>query len=446
MRPTFTLKSILPMLLVAGMAISETSEATAQEGTGPKVLSADPASGTKVESLSEIILTMDQPTTDVATEWGMENAPLPQIFGAPTDVEAVLWYPQGDLTKLKIVITPTITADGTYEITIPAGYIQNDAWESNPETKLVYTIGSGSSGEEPVQYDLNYTSIEPGPGTYETLNIITLTFDTDVYVREESRAVLYKDNMLYKAVKMAVRDGNKVDLLFTNFDIKGSYDLVIEKAQLGDAKWLESSHLGHANPEIKVPGYIIKQLTPQLTYDFNGVVEPDGKKALANLEKFTLRFDSPWCPASEEEIAVYDYKDDPFPLTLSLGETLNEVVLTLDKPIEEAGQYKLIVPKGCFANTEYEETEGMKGALNPEIMVSFDVDPSLSVASTDADGMVIKAGKSELTLNGLGNASIYSVQGALVANVNVAGCASIALSSGIYVVRCGAEAIKVCVK
>lgn len=448
MKSIFTFKSIVPLMLLPCMALCGTSESFAQEEAGPAVIAADPASGTKVESLSEIILTMDQETVDAAEEWKVECIELPQVFGAPSDVKAVLWYPQGDLTKLKITITPALTQDGTYEVTIPEGYIcSKNAWVYNRETKLVYTIGSGTSGEEPVKYDVTYTSIEPGPGTYEALNAVTLTFDTDVVVLDRSRASLYQNNMLYVKVPMAARDGNKVDLLFDNFDIQGTYELVIEKAQIGDAKWAESNHLGHSNPEFRIPGYKIKkQAASKLTYDFEPVLSPDGTDILESLDRVTLTFDGAWCAASEQEIALYDYKGDGYPLSVSLGETLNEAVLTPAAPVKEAGQYRLVIPKGRFANTDFEETAGQEGALNPDIDVTFNVNPLGSIQETGTDGITVSVIKEGLLINGRGHASIYSVQGVPVASLEVSGSTSLTLDTGVYIVRAGLKSIKACVK
>lgn len=252
--------------------------------------------------------------------------------------------------------------------------------------------------------------------------------------------------MVYKGVRMAVRDGNKVDLLFENFDTEGVYELVIEKAQIGDAKWLESHHLGHANPEFKIPGYRIKQSVSKLTYDFTPVISPDGTEAVECLDKITLNFGGAWCSASDEAIALHDDMDGIYPLSVSLGETLSEAVLTPDSPIKDAGTYRLVVPKGRFGNSDYEETSGQEGALNPEITVSFDIDPSLGVRDTCAGGVSVSAAGGVLTLYGEGRASVYTVCGVMAADVEVSGRISVALCPGIYIVRTGDMAIKVSVR
>ena len=327
MRMKFTIDTMLTLL--AGCAAISGLPAYAQYEAGPELVSADPASGSKVESLSEITLTMNMETADAVNEWGMENVELPAVFGAPSGVVATLWYPVDDLTRLKITISPTLTQDGTYEITIPAGYIADtENMEYNQDIKLVYTIGSGSTGDEPVQYDLNYTSIEPGPGTYESLNTITLTFDTEVFPDPEARAYLYMNDMVYKGVGMAARDGNKIDLLFENFDTEGSYELVIEKAQIGDAKWLEAHHTGHANPEFRIKGYIVEKEKIKFTYDFIPTVTPDGNTPVKSLDSITLLFGGAWCAASQEQILVYDSEENAYPLTVGMGESLEEAVLT----------------------------------------------------------------------------------------------------------------------
>ena len=442
MRSESTFKSIVPGLLLPLAAICGSFGTMAQDAEGPKLLEADPASGTKVESLSEIILTMDQPTVDAVTDWGLESVPLPAPFGASSDVTATLWYPQGDLTKLKITIEPTLTQDGTYEVTVPAGYIGNSNEEYNSEFKLVYTIGSGTSGEDPVQYDLNYSTIDPEPGTYEALNTVTLTFDTEVFTDPEARAYLYQNDMVYKGVQLAVRDGNKVDLLFENFDTEGVYELVIERGMIGDAKWSESHHLGHANPEIRLKSYRIEESKSKVTQDFIPALTPDGNVAVAKIDRITLSFSGAWCATSEETPVLYGPQDEEYPLTVSMGETLSEAVLTPDAPINSLGQYRLVIPAGVFGNSDYEESNGEEGAVNPEIKVTYDVNPEVGVQAI-ADGLEIVANAEGIRINGNGAADVWSIDGKHIARVVSNGSAEVSLAAGLYIVRANGLSYKI---
>lgn len=445
-----TYNSIVTLVVVC-VAMFGVHDAHAQYGNGPKLQSADPANGTKVESLSEIILTMDQETADAVNDWGMESVDLPSVFGASSEIKAVLWYPVDDLTKLRITVTPAITETGTYEITVPAGYITQKDWESsdsenNLEFKLVYTIGSGDPGGDSVQYDVNYTSIEPGPGTYDSLDVITLTFDTEVFPDPDARASLFKDNMLYKTVRMQAREGDKIDLLLNNFDLQGTYELVIDKAQIGDAVWLDRHHLGHANPEFRIPGYRIKEIVSKLTYDFVPVVSPDGGEPLESLDGITLKFDGTWCAASQEQILLYDSNDNTYPMTLSMGGSLDEAVLRTAAPVTEAGTYRLFIPKGRFGNSDFEESAGGEGALNPELTVEFEVRPTGAAAEMQAEGIAIAADGDALRLKGCGRASVYTLQGIVRAVADVDGEAEIRLQSGVYIVNTGAETLKINIK
>lgn len=445
MRSKITINPLLTLLY--GCVALCGFPAYAQYDNGPKLVSADPASGSKVESLSEIILTMDMETADAVNEWGMENVELPAVFGASSDVKATLWFPVGDMTKLKITIEPTLKQDGTYEITIPAEYIADKSgYDYNTEIKLVYTIGSGTSGEEPVQYDLNYTSIEPGPDTYEALNTITLTFDSEVYPDPEARAYLYMDNMVYKGVQMAARNGNKIDLLFQNFDTEGTYELVIEKAQIGDAKWLESHHLGHANPEFRIKGYIVKAPELKYTYDFIPTLIPNGEEPIETLDKISLKFNGAWCAASQEQILLYDSQENSYPLSVSLGDALDEAVLTLSTPISEVGKYSLVIPQGRFGNSDFEESTGKEGALNPEITAVFEIKHTDSTSTIESEDIVPSVHGRSLVLNGYGTADILTVQGIRLVHSAVNGSAAITLQPGIYVINTGIRTFKINVK
>ena len=446
MRMKFTIDTMLTLL--AGCAAISGLPAYAQYEAGPELVSADPASGSKVESLSEITLTMNMETADAVNEWGMENVELPAVFGAPSGVVATLWYPVDDLTRLKITISPTLTQDGTYEITIPAGYIADtENMEYNQDIKLVYTIGSGSTGDEPVQYDLNYTSIEPGPGTYESLNTITLTFDTEVFPDPEARAYLYMNDMVYKGVGMAARDGNKIDLLFENFDTEGSYELVIEKAQIGDAKWLEAHHTGHANPEFRIKGYIVEKEKIKFTYDFIPTVTPDGNTPVKSLDSITLLFGGAWCAASQEQILVYDSEENAYPLTVGMGESLEEAVLTPAAPFDKDGTYRLVIPQGRFGNPDFEESAGLEGALNPEISVDFEVfTGGSSVSPIDPDQITPTVQGHTLLLTGYGKATVYTIQGIRQIDLDIDGSAAIALPAGMYIISTGITTYKILIK
>lgn len=446
MKLKFTIDTLLTLL--AGCAALSGLPAYAQYENGPKLVSADPASGTKVESLSEITLTMNMSTADVVNEWGMENVELPAIFGAPADVMATLWYPAEDMTRLRITVSPALTQDGTYEITIPAGYIaDSESMEYNQEIKLVYTIGSGSTGDDPVQYDLNYTSIEPGPGTYEALNTITMTFDTEVFPDPEARAYLYTNDMVYKGVKLAARDGNKIDILFEGFDTEGTYELVIDKAQIGDAKWLEAHHTGHANPEFRIKGYKVEAEKIRYTYDFNPIVTPDGSSPVKSLDKISLKFNEAWCAASQDQILVYDSEENTYPLSVSMGESLEEAVLIPAAPIEEDGSYRLVIPQGRFGNPDFEESAGQEGALNPEITVDFEVfTGGSSVSSIAPDDITPIIQGHTLLLTGYGKATVYTIQGIRQIDLGVNGCAAVTLPAGLYIVSTGTATYKINVK
>lgn len=438
---------MLPSLLLSSATLCTTLPSKAQdEGTGPAVIAADPQSGSKVTSLSVIELTLDQEMDPTIWEYEMESAELPAIFGAPSNVKATLWYGREDYKSAKITIEPELTQDGTYEITVPEGHFWNAEWEMGPACKLVYTIGTGSSGEEPVQYDVNYTSIDPAPGTYERFETITLTFDSEVFPAPDARAWLYQNDMVYKGVPMESKEGNKIDILFENFNIEGSYELVIDKGSIGDATWLESPHLGHSNPEYRIPGYTIKQTESKLVYDFLPTLNPEDKETVTSLERIKLNFEGTWCNASEEPIVIYDYKDDEYPLTVSMGDVINEAVLSLSTPITENGQYRLLIPKGRFGNSDFEETSGEEGSLNPEILVEYNVNTTNGIDEITDKTIGISVEPGVLMATGNGVVTVWSMQGMKVAETEVCGNASMELLPGIYLVKTPTGVKKVNIK
>ena len=138
--------------------------------------------------------------------------------------------------------------------------------------------------------------------------------------------------------------------------------------------------------------------------------------------------------------------EDEYPATVSLGNSLSEAVLSLASPISTPGQYKIIIPEGRFGNSDYEETSGAEGNLNPEITKTFTVSGNAAVNAVVNSDLSIKPGVNQLTVEGNGLVTIYTPQGLLVTSDSIDGTANIKLEPGLYLVKTASSTAKIVIK
>ena len=104
-------------------------------------LTANPAAGTVAEIPATIVISAD------CSEAGFENYALMPTLVGDNNVSYALDVELGvGWNEINIILkNGSITADGTYTLTIPAGAISGDG-KVNEETVIVYVIGTGVSG------------------------------------------------------------------------------------------------------------------------------------------------------------------------------------------------------------------------------------------------------------------------------------------------------------
>lgn len=112
-----------------------------QPGGDGLTLTANPAAGTVAEIPATIVISAD------CSEAGFENYELMPTLVGDNNVSYALDVELGvGWNEINIILkNGSITADGTYTLTIPAGAISGDG-KVNEETVIVYIIGTGVSG------------------------------------------------------------------------------------------------------------------------------------------------------------------------------------------------------------------------------------------------------------------------------------------------------------
>ena len=144
---------------------------------------------------------------------------------------------------------------------------------------------------------------------------------------------------------------------------------------------------------------------------------------------------------------VYDSEENAYPLTVGMGESLEEAVLTPAAPFDKDGTYRLVIPQGRFGNPDFEESAGQEGALNPEISVDFEVfTGGSSVSPIDPDQITPTVQGHTLLLTGYGKATVYTIQGIRQIDLDIDGSAAIALPAGMYIISTGITTYKILIK
>ncbi len=140
--------------LYSGFQITGILDEPAGPGVDPadqetlKLVEANPADGSTVESLASIRLKFSEPV-------GL-NEPIVKVYNAAEEVVATGYgdYDYDDWDAVDVIIVylnDPITVDGVYEVVIPArsiitnDYEEGKAGACNPEIRLTYTIGEGNA-------------------------------------------------------------------------------------------------------------------------------------------------------------------------------------------------------------------------------------------------------------------------------------------------------------
>ncbi len=115
----------------------------------------------------------------------------------------------------------------------------------------------------------------------------------------------------------------------------------------------------------------------QEVFNYTSVV-PEAGSTVTSLEIIKL-----WYPeivdTMGKDAIVYNKADQSI---VSYGQVLydwddmNLINVELSDPVTEAGEYEVVIPNGAICTSEYFESDGKKGICNPEIRLSYTVNPN----------------------------------------------------------------------
>lgn len=247
-------------------------------------MSVDPASGSNVESIGDVVLTFDD-----VTFYPMDgSAPKIQLYvmnGPDAQlIQEIDPYNGAELAS-NDWFSPTVytihfdevTADGEYQVLIPEGVFCDETYDmnmgesghANPEIVLSYTIGEVNPPSN-VDFSIEPVRIAPeNESTLEEISTVTVEFGQVVFPAQvvDGPAVNFVPGVLYKLTEEGEEELQSVDpfdnpasnwfnptiydFKFTKVTEIGQYKVVIEKGTFGNDPFLESGGTeGKANAEI----------------------------------------------------------------------------------------------------------------------------------------------------------------------------------------------------
>lgn len=303
-------------------------------------------------------------------------------------------YDWDDWNLINIDLAEPVTEAGEYEVVVPARVIGTDEFLSsggeagicNPELKLLFVVGEVAPADP--QEALRFVTSDPEVGsTVESLNKILLYYGEPV-VCDDFEVEVYSavDGLVSTGVARMdyAEDTMVVITLFEPINVDGMYDVVIPARQIINGDWYYSDGAeGLCNPEYHLNFTVEAASGPvidpaeQEVFIFERVAPEDGA-TVASLSKINL-----WYPdivdTTGKDALVYKLEEGAEPALVNFGvvvydwDDLYMINVELDEPIEEAGEYEVVIPARAICDGEFFESDGKKGICNPEIRLRYTV-------------------------------------------------------------------------
>jgi hypothetical protein len=394
--------------LTIGIVIAPKEEAAATN------VEADPASGSVVTSLSEIVLTFVDESI-ASPDYNYESSV--QVLDADGNVVSGVSMEYGiGWNQVNVTLKNEVTADGTYRIVFPEGAILfgEDGDESSSAFTLTYYIGV-----EPEAPAENVTPVEADPAdgtTVTSLKEIGLTFTAEEAVGEEwncSDPINVTDaagNVVATAeLGWGVEYNQMVATLSQEITAAGTYTITFPagKFALGEDgdRWSTAFTLTYTIGAAEAT-------TPV-------EADPADGTTVTSLKEIGLTF------TAEEAVGEEWNCSDPINVTdaegnvvataeLGWGVEYNQMVATLSQEITADGTYTITFPAGKFALGE----DGLRWST--AFTLTYTIGAPTGINGIAADQVA--------------NLRVYNLQGACVLR-NADAAAVKALPAGIYVIN-----------
>ena len=284
-----------------------------------------------------------------------------------------------NFTDVVLTLSERITANGTYTITVPEGYIYNSLYDGEAEDKGV-SMGAIYNSAFTLNYTVDYKgtltpTVEPTTAT-GTLETITLNFEKAV-TYDNTKTITLGNRMMgiTKDITVAVsaEDAKVVTITLTEpVTEPGFLSLYIPE------ETFTATEDGTFNPELTSP---ITVLAPTNTFAFESTTPADNANLLELSTVKVTYADVPTLATEGASVNVINTETNTAVTTATVAydeEDWNSVVFTLAAAITTPGTYTLTIPDEFIWNSQYNDIAEDKGVsqgatYTPATTLTFNV-------------------------------------------------------------------------
>ncbi len=284
-----------------------------------------------------------------------------------------------NLTDVVLTLSERITANGTYTINVPEGYIYNSLYDGEADDKGV-SMGAIYNSAFTLNYTVDYKgtltpTVEPTTAT-GTLETITLNFEKEV-TYDNTKTITLGNRMMgiTKDITVAVsaEDAKVVTITLAEpVTEPGFLSLYIPE------ETFTATEDGTFNPELTSP---ITVLAPTNTFAFESTTPADNANLLELSTVKVTYADVPTLATEGASVNVINTETSTAVTTATVAydaEDWNSVVFTLAAAITTPGTYTLTIPDEFIWNSQYNDIAEDKGVsqgatYTPATTLTFNV-------------------------------------------------------------------------
>ena len=347
----------------------------------PANVTVTPAAG-NVESLNEIVLTFNDYET---CAWTFAVAPTITLPNGETHNIKNYEFGPAD-NELKCTMPQTLTDEGTYVLTIPAGAV---TYNDNPDNlnaafSVTYII-KGKTAD-------TYATASPAPGVVESLKDIYVTFN-ECGACAWSYKIMPTITLPDGSVKTLTSDEATYD--WDNPDMRVVW-LKLSEALTAPGDYVLNFPAGTLLLDEDVPSEAVSfTYTIEAGNTIDVTVNPANSAEVESLKQISVTFgdyqvvDWNWAAVRETPLIFFDSMGDPVQLTIDNldidSKSTNTLLITLPEEYTAVGTYSLTIPSGyVVVNTTTQET------LDMDLSFSWNVE-GIDVTVNPANGAEVES-------------------------------------------------------
>ena len=347
----------------------------------PANVTVTPAAG-NVESLNEIVLTFNDYET---CAWTFAVAPTITLPNGETHNIKNYEFGAAD-NELKCTMPQTLTDEGTYVLTIPAGAV---TYNDNPDNlnaafSVTYII-KGKTAD-------TYATASPAPGVVESLKDIYVTFN-ECGACAWSYKIMPTITLPDGSVKTLTSEEATYD--YDNPDMRVVW-LKLSEALTAPGDYVLNFPAGTILLDEDMPSEAVSfTYTIEAGNTIDVTVNPANSAEVESLKQISVTFgdyqvvDWNWAAVRETPLIFFDSMGDPVQLTIDNldidSKSTNTLLITLPEEYTAVGTYSLTIPSGyVVVNTTTQET------LDMDLSFSWNVE-GIDVTVNPANGAEVES-------------------------------------------------------